>query len=227
MAIITKKGPAGTLSGQVGGIVVTTWRDKHVGKIAPGKRRKKKGTQPLDQNLRLGMMTNFLSPFKKQIKIGFEKKTNKYPAFQIAVEYNLKHAVTGEYPNFEIDYSKAVFSQGALDMAWAGKIVLTGDHELLVTWEVPETSKIKITGKDTLHMMLYSKKRNKLVNFGKVMATRGDLQFKEYFSQLYYGETLHAWIFFSSPDGRSVSNSRYIGTIEIPARASQLITACE
>jgi len=218
MAIITKKGPAGAMSGQIGGLVVTRWRDTNVGKSTPGKRKKKIDQQLSAQNLRLGLVTKFLSPFKQHIKIGFDKKTNKNPGFQTAVEYNLKHAVTGEYPDFAIDYRKAVFSQGPLDMAWAAKIVLTGDHEILVTWEVPETSKIKVTGNDVCHIMLYSNKGPRLVHLGKLYVTRGDLQLSSAFSMNYYGETLHAWIFFSSPDNKAVSNSRYIGAIEIPEK---------
>ncbi|SEA76114.1 DUF6266 family protein [Pedobacter hartonius] len=218
MAIITKKGPAGAMSGQIGGVVVTRWRGTDVGKSTPGKRRKKKDRQPLEQNLRLKLVTKFLSPFKQHIKIGFDKKTSKNPGFQTAVEYNLKHAVAGVYPDFEIDYRKAVFSQGALDMAWAAKIVLRGDHEILVTWEVPETSKIKVTGNDGCHVMLYSNKRHGLVDLGKLYVTRKDLQFSSVFSMNYYGETLQAWIFFSSPDNGAVSNTRYIGSIEIPEK---------
>ncbi|CAM4404413.1 hypothetical protein SAMN06265348_11612 [Pedobacter westerhofensis] len=223
MGILIKKGSLGTFSGRVGSLVVSKWRDKTVAKDPPGKRKKKrkvKGETPpkQEQSLRLGLVTHFLSPFKEYIRIGLERKTRKNPAFQTAVERNLKKAVLGKYPNFTINYQKAIFSEGDLDMAWGTTLELTGPMALRITWEVPETSKIKLTGRDEACCMLYSEKKQKLVTLTGETAYRGDFEMRANFSQLFLGHTLHAWIFFVSPDGKSVSNTRYAGTVQVPEK---------
>ncbi|MET1055138.1 MAG: DUF6266 family protein [Pedobacter sp.] len=218
MAVIIQKGPIGTLKGKVGNVVVGKWRAKDVAKQKPAKMHKKKKKPQSDQNLRLGLVTHFLSPFSAYVKIGFEKKTNKNPGFQTAVEHNLKHVVIGEFPEYKIDYKKAVFSNGELDMAWGAKIALNGTDEIHVTWEVPETSKIRITGSDVVCLMLYSEEQSRLLYLGKKTYVRADLELTENFADIYHGNNLHGWLFFASPDGKSVSNTRYIGSVKVPEK---------
>jgi hypothetical protein len=219
MAIIVKKGPLGSMSGKIGNVVVSNWKDIAVGKQAPRKRKKKKKGEPLsDQSARLGAVTHFLSPFSDHIAIGFKKRSNKNPAFQTAVEYNLAHAVIGEYPDYKIDYKKVAFSKGSLDMAWGTKIELRSAYEFYVKWEVPETSSIRATGHEQAILMLYAEQKERLVVFGDKMFKRADLEINAKFSEFFHGQTLHAWIFFSSADGKANSRTRYIGSVRVPKK---------
>lgn len=218
MAIITKKGPIGSVKGKIGNLVVAKWRAKDVVKQTPTKKLNKKNRPKSEQNQKLGTVTHFLSSFKKYIQVGFEKKTNKNPAFQTAVEHNLKHAVTGENPDYKIDYKKAVFSQGELDMAWGTTLVLQGTDEIHVTWEVPETSKLKVTGNELVMFILYSETKDRALYLGKKTFKRADLELTAAFADLYHGNVLHGWLFFASVDGKSVSNTRYIGSVQVPEK---------
>lgn len=221
MAIIVKKGALGTLSGKIGGVVATKWLDIDVGKKTPTKKKKKKGQPKSDQSERLGMMTHFLSPFKKPIRIGFKKKKSKNPPFQTAVEHNLTHAVIGEYPKYKIDCSKIAFSKGSLDMAWGARFELTGTCDYYVKWEVPETSNIRITGSDSVFLLIYSENKGQLLNLGNKIHTRAELEIRDSFADIFHGHILHAWIFFSSKDGNANSRTRYIGAVQVPEKEEQ------
>jgi hypothetical protein len=218
MAIITKKGLAGKLSGKVGNAVVTTWRGKDILKDAPGRRTKDKKKPKSEQSLRLGLVTNFLSHFREYVKIGFEKKNGKNPGFQVAVAYNLKYAVTGAYPDFKINYKKVSLSAGELDMAWGTTLTLLEGNEIRVTWEVPDTSKIKLTGQDKACFILYSEKRNRVSQVSKKTYTRADFEMKADLPTAFKDGTFHCWIFFIGVDGKSVSNTRYLGAVELSGK---------
>jgi hypothetical protein len=224
MAIIIKKGPAGKLSGKVGNAVVTTWRGKDILKDAPGTRTKNKKKAQSEQSLKLGLVTHFLSHFREYVKIGFEKKKGKNPGFQVAVAHNLKYAVTGSYPDFKIDYKKVSLSEGELDMAWGTTLTLTGKNEVHVTWEVPDTSKIKLTGQDRACLILYSEKLNRVSQVVKKTYTRADFEIKAGFPAIFREGTFHIWIFFIGVDGKSVSNTRYVGAVDLPEKPAVIKT---
>lgn len=216
---IVRKGSLGAISGKVGNVVVSKWRGKDVAKKPVAKRKKKKNAKPpLEQNVRLGLVTHFLSPFSDYIKIGLEKKTRKNPAFQTAVEETLKNAVTGKHPDFKINYKAVIFSKGDLDMAWGTRFELIGTHKVRMVWEVPETSKIKLTGGEIAYCMVYSENQHRLLYMTGKTAYRADLEMNATFADVYHGHTLHAWIFFGSPNGKSVSNTRYAGSVVVPEK---------
>lgn len=220
MGILVKKGSIGSVSGTVGNVVVSKWRGKDVVRKPKTKRSKKKKKPEQEQNIRLSTVTHFLSRFKDEIRIGFEKKIRKDPAFQTAVKRNLKDAVLGEHPPFRMNYKKVIFSDGELDMAWGAKIELTSTLDVHVVWEVPETSRIKITGQDVVCLVLYNENKHRVLNLSDKGWKRSDFEITTPLGNLYHGHTFHAWIFFVSPDGKSVSNTRYIGSVQVPEKVS-------
>jgi len=213
MGKIIKKSALGTIKGKVGRVVVNKWRKIDVVKSAPGKRTKERITPLPDQNLRLPLVSHFLSIFKSDIRIGFYKKDGRIPPFQAAVQYNLQHAVAGESPDFKIDYSKVVLSKGNLEMVWSEAIFLDENKKLHISWEIPSTSKLKLVGMDTARIIIYDHTLEKDLTASKTVRqdlyTVRDLKF-------FSGHTLYVWLFFTSTDPAAVSNSQYLGTITIP-----------
>ena len=214
MGIIVKKGAVGTINGKTGNVVTTKWRNKDVVKSTPRKQNKKKDAQPQPQNLKLGLMSKMLSKFKRQIKIGFDKKTNKLPGFQMAMEYNIAHAIKGENPNFDIDYEKVIFSRGSGDIAWGGSLTLLEDNDFLLTWETAPTSNLKKNGQDLLHVMVWESTKRQGAIYTAPTARRADLSTVRVIPGTLIPGTIHVWIFFSSPDGKTVSNTRYMGSLQ-------------
>lgn len=88
----------------------------------------------LHQQGRFGLMTRVLSYIGDLIRIGFAtaKKRNQ-SAMNAAVAYNLANAVTGVYPDFEIDYPELLFSKGRLDVGVDAAVVAVTGRKLTLT----------------------------------------------------------------------------------------------
>lgn len=202
-------GPLGGFSGSVGPVVGTKTGGKNVMKSKPGKRKKSK-LKITPQNFRLPLVTDLLSCFTDTISTGFKNQKSKLSTFNQAVKYNVKHAVTGESPDFEINYRNIIISKGKLEPAWSGTLSMKEEGKIQISWEIPETVSYKLVAKDTSYVLIYNstKKKARCWSAGatrdQLMQTVSSITHKE-------GDILHVWLFFVSPDGKSVSNSEYLG----------------
>lgn len=133
----------------------------------------------------------------------------------MAKKYHLNHAIKGEMPNFEIDHSKVVLSKGNRETAWAGRVEMKNTRSLRVTWEIPATADHKLIAKDDVHVIIYREVKGKCAHLGYGL-TRDMLTHDIKVGTINPGETVHAWIFFTSPDGKNISNSDYIGWVTRP-----------
>lgn len=87
---------------------------------------------------RMTIVNHFLRPIQSFIKPGFRLKIvgTDRNYYNEAVSYNKKHAVSGEFPNAQMDYPKAMLSMGTLLKADKPQIKLVGT-EIEFSWEVP------------------------------------------------------------------------------------------
>jgi hypothetical protein len=82
----------------------------------------KKSSKPttnkqLAQRSKFALAPLYLSPIKDILNIGFkDKQLNKITGYNAAVKIFLNQAVSGSYPDFVIDFSKVVFSEGSLSV---------------------------------------------------------------------------------------------------------------
>jgi len=212
MARVAKIGPLGNLRGKVGEGVASKWRNLTVIKSLPAKRTKKQRKKRLSQQLSLPLVSGFLGKFVHEIKIGFDNRLSKLPAFQTAVKYNFDKALLGTFPQFSIDYKKVVFSLGDREIAWAGKVVEEGDGAR-ISWEIPQTSKIKLVGEDIANLVIFNATKDLRPGYEWQVSTRADLSFYTRIQRDSWGDNLHFWLFFTSPDGKTRSNSQYMGSI--------------
>ena len=212
MARVAKIGPLGNLRGKVGEGVASKWRSLTVIKSLPAKRTKKQRKKRLSQQLSLPLVSGFLGNFVHEIKIGFHNKQAKLPPFQAAVKYNYERALLGTSPDFSIDYKKVVFSLGDREIAWAGKVVAEGNGAR-ISWEIPQTSKIKLIGEDIANLVIFNATKDLRPGYEWQLSTRADLSFYIRIQRGSWGDHLHFWLFFTSPDGKTRSNSQYTGSI--------------
>lgn len=212
MARVAKIGPLGDLRGKVGSGVSSKWRSLTVIKSLPAKRTKKQRKKRLSQQLSLPLVSGFLGNFVHEIQIGFNNKQAKLPAFQAAVKYNYERVLLGTSPDFSIDYKKVIFSLGDREIAWAGKVVAEGNGAR-ISWEIPQTSKIKLIGEDIANLVIFDATKDLRPGYEWQLSTRADLSFYISILRASWGNNLHFWLFFTSPDGKTRSNSQYMGSI--------------
>ena len=106
------KGANGAFSGKVGSVIGSSWRSVDYLRGLP-KKSSKASTEPqLAQRTRFALAARYLSPIKDILNIGFkDKQLNKITGYNAAVKIFLNQAVTGDYPDFVIDFSKVVLSK--------------------------------------------------------------------------------------------------------------------
>ncbi|SEB05937.1 DUF6266 family protein [Pedobacter hartonius] len=219
MAIVKKRDVLlGEIKGRIGPVVVTSVRNVKVLKAAPvhkvNKKKKKKAELP-PQNLKLALISTFISGAKKLVNIGFNNKKNVNAAFQSAVKYNLAHAITGTKPNFEINYPKIVISQGNREMAWSSRIIAEKKDTVTISWEIPDTVKLREIGNDNAFILCYDVSSQRAV-ISDNCTSRSALSYTRKLTAGSSGHLIHAYIFFVSPDQKSVSRSDYVGSIVLP-----------
>jgi len=219
MGIIRKNSALGNIRGGVGGIVLKGWRKLQVVSSRPAKSLKKgekKSEELSPQSKRLTLVTKLLSQFTTELKVGFYSKNSDLPAFQTAVQFAVNHALTEIDSVYAVDYEKLIFSKGRLDIPWSTSLMALGEGIVRLTWEVPPTSKIKLTGNDKAQVIIYSKTHDRKVGIPRrPPSERRLLGMEMRLSNYYLGDELHFWMFFAKPDGTDVSDTEYLGSLTL------------
>lgn len=131
-----KNGPHGPVYGKVGNLVTYRVLNKDVVRMV-GKTNKPPSIKQLGCRQKMGMVVAFLRPLTDFIKVGFALKAraaNKYP-YNMAVSFNVKHALAGVYPDVVMDYSKVMVANGNLPAAVNAEVSVIADG-LLFNWDV-------------------------------------------------------------------------------------------
>ncbi|MES2454832.1 MAG: DUF6266 family protein [Bacteroidota bacterium] len=115
---IANNGPQGEHRGKVGNIVYYKLKGQNVARKT-GRRTKPPTTLQLRHWAVMKLVPPFLKGLLDFINVGFSAEmvgTTKN-AYNLAVEYNIKEIVKGEYPDLELDYTKVTVSKGILKPA--------------------------------------------------------------------------------------------------------------
>lgn len=126
-------GVNGSFSGKVGKLVGSSWLGKSYIKSVPKKSNKLRSDKQLAQQAKFALANRLLHPVK-DLLFTFRKQHKAATGYNLAIKHILEHAITGNYPDFDIDYSKIVYTQGN----WApaeGLEVLADGGNLLIIWD--------------------------------------------------------------------------------------------
>ena len=200
-------GANGAFSGKVGSVIGSNWRN--VDYLRGLAKRKKRGASELQlaQQMRFTLCANQLRVIKDVLNIGFsDKKLNKITGYNAAVRLFLSEAITGEYPNYGVDYSKITMAKGSLIPLSDVSIVV--EENISLNW-VPEFS-LSAFADDRLFVIVYNENTKSYRLFDQ--AKRGDETMSFPFGKN-ITDVLHIWMFCIKRDGSAVSDSNYVGTI--------------
>jgi hypothetical protein len=153
-----------------------------------------------------------VKPMKEFIRNSFELEARGTVknAHNLAVSYNKKQALQGEYPNISVDYSKVVLSYGELPGARDFSMSKT-ETGLILNWN-PESYAHGHDGDDILMIQLCYPSRK----YGRSFLNASRRDSGEEFlplREVYIHEPIEAYACFKSADGKQISNSIYLGNI--------------
>ena len=210
MAILSN-GAFGHPSGKIGNMVFYKLKGqtvcREIGKQGKPSRKQLANYQAMQVTMSL------VKPMKEFIKNSFELEARGTVknAHNLAVSYNKKQALQGEYPNIGVDYSKVVLSYGELPGARDFSISKT-ETGLIVNWN-PESYAGGHDGDDILMIQLcfpLRKRGQSLLNASRRDAGSVFITLEE---QRQIQEPIEAYACFKSADGQRISNSIYLGNI--------------
>ncbi len=155
---------------------------------------------------------SLVKPMKEFIRNSFELEARGTVknAHNLAVSYNKKQALQGEYPNISVNYSKVVLSYGELPGARDFSMSKT-ETGLILNWN-PESYAGGHDGDDILMIQLYYPSRK----YGRSFLNASRRDSGEVFlpvSEVNIHEPIEVYACFKSADGKQISNSIYLGNI--------------
>jgi hypothetical protein len=199
-------GPYYDLIGRTGNNVGRKIKGKNVFSMRPSKSTKLPTQLQLNQRIKFGLVTGWLSNALNIIKIGYQHYTSNGSSMNSAVKQVLDEAITGVAPNFTLDYSAVKLSKGPLLGPYNLTITSTVSSELEISWQLGSSS-----GNQAL--------TDKLIVFGFVPmlgefieliapVTRGALSYTLSVPAEFSGEQIQIWISFVNAAGDVVSTSK-------------------
>jgi hypothetical protein len=192
------------------GWVIST-RSNHYREIAGLPPRKKSAKQPTDKQLAVQMKwriaSQLASRFNEFLQLTrwlYKKQPWEYSN---VVKSILANAITGSYPNFEIDYAQILLSHGALACLWGFKPSFTERGRLKIELYICRNPDMA-EHTDRLFLALYNPDTKINYWFDQRFGwldTEVYIDFPAYQSGIQY----HLWIVPASTRGPMVGNSNY------------------
>lgn len=158
----------------------------------------------------VGLITVLLRPVKGFIKVGFalEIKNTFLTANNKATSENLLHALTGEYPDQRVDYSKAIFSKGTMQLNKEFDVSLT-ETGLLVRWD-PDYLLKSMLPSDRVMVIAYCPEK-KYAFYETDGAKRKKGRFHLPLVKYHQRVVLHTYVAFIAANQKTISNTTYTG----------------
>lgn len=206
-------GMNGGVSGKVGSVVGSSWRDINYLKGLPKISKKPKTAKQLEQQARFSLATRMLSPVAEYLRLGFsDVKHGRCTGYNVAVRNFLASAITGSSPDLEIDYPKVQFAKGTLSRA-VDVVVTPEAGKLAISW-TSDIIKLAMRVDDELIVLVYEPLSNEYV-VGPVNVQRQALTTDVAMPSDWSGLTVHVYVFFTSLTRDKASNSTYAGNVTV------------
>jgi hypothetical protein len=206
------KGILGGFSGTVGTVVGGNWRGIDYMRSQPKRRNFSSSRKQLEQQLRFGLMTKFQQPVNSLLNVSFKSYAIRMTGANSALSYNIRNAVKGSFPDYEIDYSLFLMSRGDLPNAQNPTATAAAGSQVNFAW----TSNVgtgKASGTDKAILVVYCPEmRSCMYTTSGAERSAGSDSLNV---SSYSGKTVETWIGFFSENEREVATSIYTGSIVI------------
>ena len=202
----------GPFTGKVGTAVGVVLNGTAVVRSRPVKRTKPFSRAELAQQARFRLMSAFLSNSMTLLNITFKNIAIRMTGFNKAYSYNVKNAITGQFPNLTIDYSMVLMSRGDLPGTESVRFISPESGLLEFNW-ADNSGKGLARETDKVFIAIHSEKNMNWIHKINV-ANRNAGAVKLNIPQ-FKGERVHGYLGFISEDEKEVSDSRYLGALDL------------
>jgi hypothetical protein len=158
------------------------------------------------------MLTKFLSPLSHFMNQVHKKNFKGKSGYNKLCSLNMKEIVTGSYPDFKIDYYKVVVTKGPLKQPDDATVACARPGKLVFTWNESNDHHYEMST-DFVYIAIYDDEI-KCWKIFENAATRKDGKCTLNLTE-HRGHPVQSYIGFIAHDGLRVSNSQYIGMINV------------
>jgi len=204
------KGILGGISGTVGNVVGGRWRGIDYIRSKPTSVRNPKTEAQQAQRMRFKLVMSFLKKSRPFINIGFSNNSRGQTAMNRAMSINVREAITGTYPDLEINPEALTVSVGDLRGASTFAMDLTVAETATITWSNDAASG-NAANEDGAMVLLFNPAKQAVV-YSLYGASRQDETLQLAVPQSWSGEPVAGFLAFRSESGTGVSDGIYLGT---------------
>lgn len=207
-----KQGILGGFSGKVGTVIGGSWKGISYMRSQAQSIKNPRTDAQMSQRTKFALSLSFLKPMTELLRTGFKLYANKKTAFNSAMSYTLANAISGDYPDYELQFANALVSRGALTVATNGTATSSSGN-VVISWDDNSgVGTAKATDKTLIAILNADRGEAVTVSAGEARAT-GTQTLAVPADWL--GENVHVYLGFVSEDLKEVANSVYLGSVTI------------
>lgn len=204
------RGILGGVSGKLANIVGARWKGIDYIRAKPQSVANPRTQLQVNQRTKFALVLRFLQPNLNFVKIGYKNFAVKKSQFNSAMSFILNNAITGNYPDYLIDYTVALLSRGNLATALNPQFAVSIPGQVKFTWEDNSTNG-NAQATDKAMVVVYNPAKGESVYITEG-ATRADLTQTVIIPSNYSGDDIEMFISFKNAEETQLSNSIYIGS---------------
>ena len=224
---IINQGILGGFSGKVGPIVGFRWKSNYYIRARAAKVSNPRTPKQQEQRGKFATAFSFLKAIKPFIRIGYKEFTQEKSAFNSAMSYTLKRAVTGSGKEIKIDFDRALVSMGTLMPVFEGTATQNG-NKVHFKWQ--DNSGMGNAEDTDIAMLLVYNKDEETAVYDTEATLRSARHAELQLPSDWQDDELIAYLSFRSADGSCVANSiRLTVTVDktdLPAPDQEASTLC-
>jgi Family of unknown function (DUF6266) len=208
---IYNNGILGEFRGKIGSVIGSSWNGIPIIRKIPVRKETEYSDLQKQQWARFRLMTGFLRPLTDLFNQTFKNSAAGMTGYNKAFSEN-SHAITGEYPAISIDYPQIVLSKGRLPYGEPPTISSPEEGKLLLTWKTGDGIDKHLTN-GIAFIAAYNEEFNRWI-FGQYPISESQsscmLDVRPFI-----GKSAQTYIGFISKSSKKVSQSRYMGAVNI------------
>ena len=202
-----KQGILGGFSGKVGTVIGSSWKGISYMRGRAQNVKNPRTERQMEQRSKFALTLDFLKPITPFVRTGFKAYASKQTAFNAAMSYIVKNAISGTYPNYAINFTNVLVSRGALETAKEPSAEVSAGSFIIKT-----RTETNGSGQPTDLMMplIFNANKGEAV-FSTAGAARSVGQTTLATPADWAGDTVEVFLGMISEDGTLVANAVYVG----------------
>jgi hypothetical protein len=204
-----KSGILGGISGTVGNVVGGRWRGIDYIRSKPASVKNPNTEAQRKQRMRFRLIIQLLRKISPLVTIGFRNGNHTMTGMNRAMSVNIREAITGTYPDLEINWENFVFSRGNLAAGGSPSADLSVEGTAAVTWQNNQGAH-NSSDSDGAIVLFCNTERDEVI-YKLHGASRADEQIEADIPAEWSGDSIACYLAFRSETDDDVSDSQFLG----------------